>query len=372
MIFSLLILSIVIVLLLTVALNMLFWAKIGAADATLQQTVSVLIPARDEEANIAACLDAALNQPHCVAEVLVYDDHSVDGTRQLVLNYTKRDSRVRLVEPVALPAGWCGKPFACFQLAKAATSDWLLFIDADARLTENAAARIVAEARRRQLTFLSCWTGLEMLSFWEKVLMPMLNFVVLTIFPAPLSVKRTDEVFGIAHGACILTYRSTYFKIGGHETVKDQLFEDVRLAQMWRAKGERGLCLDGQEVVRTRMYQSFAEIWRGFQKNFFPAFRRESSFWLFLLFHTTIFLLPFFLLPFVLAGMVSKWFLFPAAGVLLMRLLLAWRFGQPLWSIVLHPLAEAILIARGIASWWQCKSGAGVEWKGRSYRKSIN
>lgn len=348
-------------------MNVLFWEKIGAANSPLKQTISILIPARNEETNLAASLDAALRQNDGVLEVLVYDDHSIDSTRWIILDYSNRSALVRLVEPAPLPVGWCGKPFACYQLAQVARGDWLLFLDADARLADNAAARIVAEAQRRKLTFLSCWTGLEMVSFWEKTLMPMLNFVVLTIFPATLSDKRMDEIFGIAHGACILAHRQTYSHIGGHALVKDQLFEDVRLAQMWRAKGERGLCLDGQEVVRTRMYHSFGEIWRGFQKNFFPAFRREISFWLFLLFHFVCFFLPFVLLPFVAFGLLSKTFLLIAAIVLTMRLLLALRFRQPLWTVLLHPVAEAILLARGMASWRQCKSGAGVEWKGRNY-----
>ena len=367
MILSLVILSIVLVLFISVALNVLFWEKIGVLDTALDQAVSILIPARNEEANLAACLDAALRQDGGLLEVLVYDDHSMDATRQIILNYAKRDSRVRLIEPEPLPVGWCGKPFACFQLAQAATADWLLFIDADARLAENAVGRIVMEAKHRELTFLSCWTGLVMMSFWEKVLMPMLNFVVLTLFPAPLSVKRMDKSFGIAHGACILTHRQTYFKISGHAAIKDQLFEDVRLAQYWRAQGERGLCLDGQAVVQTRMYNSFAEIWRGFQKNFFPAFRYEFSFWLFIGFHIVAFFLPFLLLPFAALGLVPKIFILIAGIVLTMRLLLALRFNHPLWSVLFFPLAEAILIARGIASWWQCKFGGGVEWKGRSY-----
>jgi chlorobactene glucosyltransferase len=367
LIFSFIILTIVVTLFFGVTMNVFFWEKIGVADTPLKQTISILVPARNEETNLATCLDAALRQNDNVVEVLVYDDHSIDATRQIILDYANRDLRVRLVEPSPLPAGWCGKPFACYQLAQVAKGDWLLFLDADARLGENVAARILAEAQHRKLTFLSCWTGLEMVSFWEKTLMPMLNFVVLTIFPATLSDKRMDEIFGIAHGACILTHRQTYSQIGGHALVKDQLFEDVRLAQKWRAKGERGLCLDGQEVVRTRMYLSFAEIWRGFQKNFFPAFRHESSFWLFLIFHFICFFLSFVLLPFAAFGLLSKTYLLIVAIVLTMRLLLALRFRQPLWSVLLHPLAEAILLARGIASWWQCKSGAGVEWKGRNY-----
>lgn len=350
--------------------NVLAWQKITETQSELKNIVSVLIPARNEEANLASCLDAVLLQGNIVAEVLVYNDHSADDTPKIIADYVNRNHLVRLITTTDLPSGWCGKNYACAQLAEAASGEWMLFIDADARLSDGALARMIEEVLSRQITFLSCWPSLDLRSFWEKTLMPMLNFVVFTLYPAPLSLKRNDASLGLAHGACLLVHSSTYKSVGGHDLVRDQIFEDTRLAQLWREKGHKSLCLDGQDVVRVRMYNSFGEIWSGFQKNFFPAFRCETSFWLFIILHFTIFLLPFIL---VLLSFRFIWInpaLLIALCVLLMRLGLAIRFRQALWSVMFHPLCEMVLIVLGISSWWKCKSGHGVEWKGRLYQTS--
>ncbi|HEX7177684.1 MAG TPA: glycosyltransferase [Pyrinomonadaceae bacterium] len=355
--------------------NALAWPRIGdrrdaASPTSTPRSVSILIPARDEEANIAACLDAALAQGPCVREVLVYDDHSKDRTAQLVNEYARRDARVRLVAPAPLPAGWCGKTFACARLAEEARGRWLLFLDADARLDENAAALIVREAEARAVSLLSCWPRLEMRGFWEGALMPLLNFVVFTLYPAPLALRRrNDPSLGLAHGSCMLARRDDYELVGGHTAVRGELFEDVRLAQVWRARGRPSLCLDGQRVVGVRMYRSLAEIWGGFQKNFFPAFRRARGFWAFLALHLFVFLLPFALLPLVFSATGGAWAVIVAAVcVVATRVVLALRFRHPWWSALLHPLGETILIALGVSSWLRCRTGRGVEWKGRRYR----
>lgn len=351
-----------------VAWNVLAWRKITKSKSELKNIVSVLIPARNEEANLALCLDSVLSQGNILAEVLVYDDHSIDKTQNIISDYAERNPLVRLVTAKDLPSGWCGKNFACAQLAETANGEWLLFIDADARLSEGAIVRIIKEAVSRQITFLSCWPSFDLRGFWEKTLMPMLNFVVFTLYPAPLSFKRNDASLGLAHGACLLVHGQTYKSVGGHGLVRDQIFEDTRLAQLWREKGHKSLCLDGQDVVRVHMYNSFREIWSGFQKNFFPAFKRETSFWLFIILHFTIFLLPFALALLSFRFTWMKPALPAALCILLMRLALAIRFRQVLWSVIFHPLSEAVLIILGTSSWWKCKSGRGVEWKGRFYQ----
>jgi chlorobactene glucosyltransferase len=180
--------------------------------------------------------------------------------------------------------------------------------------------------------------------------------------------KRADPSLGVAHGACILVRGDVYREIDGHRLVRKEMFEDTRLAQAWRASGHRSECLDGQDVVRVRMYQSFRGIWTGFLKNFRPAFRSAASFWLFMLLHTAVFFAPFVVLAVgLMGGNVPVAIITAAASVLAMRFALALRFGHPLWSAVLHPLGEAVLIACGLRSWWMCRSGAGVEWKGRRY-----
>jgi chlorobactene glucosyltransferase len=359
------------ILLLVAAWNVFAWPRMTTRTRARRRAVSVLIPARNEELNIAACLDSVLDQGDSVGEILVYDDHSTDATARIIRAYSARASIVRLVEGGELPAGWCGKNFACAELARQARGEWLLFLDADARLSERAVERMLDEAYSRNVTMLSGWPRLQVEGFWEKTLMPMLNFVVFTLFPAPLSLKRNDPSLGLTHGACIMMERAGYEAIGGHAAVRDEIFEDQRLARLWRERGLHGVCLDGQSVVSVRMYRSLAEIWGGFQKNFFPAFRRESSFWMFLALHLLVFYAPFILLIPAAAGRVSAApVLIAAASVLLARSLLAIRFRHPLWSVLLHPLAEAVLIALGLSSWWRCKTGKGVAWKGRRYHTS--
>ncbi len=350
--------------------NALCWPRVtDTPQRAPLDSISLLIPARNEEANIAACLNTALAQGELLREVLVYDDHSTDRTAQIVNGFARHDARVRLLAPAELPAGWCGKTFACAQLAAAARGQWLLFLDADARLRTGAAGRMLTEAETRDVSLLSCWPALELVSFWERALMPLLNVVVFTLYPAPLALKRPDAALGLAHGSCLLARRDAYARTGGHALVRAEIFEDVRLAQAWRACGEASLCLDGQKIVRVRMYHSFAEIWQGFLKNFFPAFRRERSFWAFIALHCTVFLLPFIAAPvsFKFTASAAWLWLLSVICVLLMRVALALRFRHPWWSALLHPLSECILLALGLASWWRCKSGRGVAWKGRRY-----
>jgi glycosyltransferase involved in cell wall biosynthesis len=372
MLFSLLILFVACALLCVALWNALAWPRVGDAGVVsdaASPSVSILIPARDEESNIAACLDSALAQGGSVLEVLVYDDHSSDRTAQVVEGYAWRDWRVRLVRPADLPDGWCGKTFACARLAEEAKGRWLLFLDADARLATNAAPLIVGEALARGVTLLSCWPRLLTRGLWEGALMPLLNFVVFTLYPAPLALRRDgDPSLGLAHGSCLLARRDAYREVGGHAIVRGELFEDVRLARAWRERGQRGLCLDGQGVVEVRMYRSLQGIWGGFRKNFFPAFRSTRTFWAFVTLHFVVFLLPFALAPLALRWTWAWPFAAAAVCVLAARAALALRFGHPLWSAALHPLGEAVLVALGIASWLSCRSGRGVEWKGRRYR----
>jgi chlorobactene glucosyltransferase len=345
--------------------NVLGWPAPAREGKAVPRSVAVLIPARNEEANITDCLESVLGQGEGLAEVLVYDDHSTDETPQLLRGFVERDRRVRMVSALPLPPGWTGKNFACAQLASAATAPTLLFLDADARLEPRAIDRLSAEMTRRRLEFLSCWPGLVMGSFWERLLMPMLNLVVFSIYPAPLSLFFGYVSLALAHGACLMIDRQSYLALGGHTAVRDQIFEDTRLAQLWRRRGRRALCLDGQSIVRVRMYDSLEGIWAGFLKNFFPAFESASSFWIFLGLHAIFLLGPFLLLPFAPADQRLWGAMLAVVGV---RGLLAIRFRHPLWSVLFHPLAESMLLGLGIHSWWRCRTGRGVEWKGRRYR----
>ncbi len=360
---TLLLLTVTAFFLLITLANVLFWPRVRPSLNAADASVSVLIPARNEEGNLPDCLDRVMRQGDVVAEILVCDDHSTDATSTVISDYSNRDPRIRAIPARPLPAGWIGKNFVCANLADSASGRYFLFLDADARLHDDAITSLVTEMECRRLQLLSCWPGLEMLTFVEQALMPMLNFVVFSIYPGPMSLFFSYPSLALAHGACLMIERESYREIGGHSVVRNQIFEDTRLARLWRERRLRGLCLDGHGVVSVRMYSSFAQIWLGFQKNFYPAFRSDISFWAFMLFHTTFYLGPFLLLPLSASGGL----LLVVLAILLTRLLLAIRFSQPPWTVIFHPFSQVLLLLLGISSWWRCRTGQGVEWKGRSY-----
>ena len=356
------------IILTVVVINWIKWRPLVPLPNQTQPCVSVLIPARNEEKNIADAIRSALDQGSIIKEVLVYDDHSEDRTRPIVYALQEEAQRVRLVEPEPLPEGWVGKPFACEQLAAAAAGDWVLFLDADTRLHPGAAEAMLHAAQTKEVTFLSCWPGILTESFWEGVFMPMLNFVVYSIFPTPMQEKNPSPSFGLAHGACLFIHGNTYREMGGHANVKDELFEDTMLARTWRVKGLKGICLDGRHIVSVRMYQNLREIISGFTKIVYPAFARELSFWLFMGFHFIFMLLPFVLLPFATSLNLPLIPLAIAAGaVLAARLIQCIQFGFPKWSVLFHPVAEVGLIGVGLYARHKCRHSTGVSWKGRVY-----
>jgi hypothetical protein len=227
---------------------------------------------------------------------------------------------------------------------------------------------MLAAAKTKEITFLSCWPGIIANSFWEYIFMPMLNFVVYSIFPTPMQEKNPSPSFGLAHGACLFVDAKTYCEIGGHAAVKAELFEDTMLARTWRKNNRKGICLDGQKIVSVRMYQNLREIITGFAKIAYPAFEREISFWLFMGFHFLFMLLPFLLLPFASA---SPWIAVAAGSVFAARLVQCIQFRFPIWTALFHPVAEIGLMGLGLYARHKFRHGSGVSWKGRMYHSTV-
>tara|TARA_A100001037_G_C15115991_1_gene621410 strand:+ start:654 stop:1808 length:1155 start_codon:yes stop_codon:yes gene_type:complete len=353
-------------------INLFFWSKRRSRGRCGESLVSILIPARDEEQNIERCVAHALDQGSVVAEILIYNDRSVDGTQEafdrLLLRY---GGIVKQVATQEIMHGWVGKTNACARLAEKATGKWLLFLDADTTLRRNAVESMVIEATHRDATLLSAWPKIEMLSLMEKLLMPLLNFVVFSLFPAPISRFNDRPSLGLAHGACILAYRETYLANGGHRMVKDRLFEDTALARSWRSDGQNSQVMDGSRLVSVRMYSSLSAVWNGFSKSYYPAFENDVSFLLFQSYLALGFiLLPLIICCAVIAGFIENINLLLAALSLAPRAIVAIMFGHSLWSVLLHPVSVMAMLVLGTQSWWRYAHGSGVAWKGRQYSAS--
>lgn len=224
--------------------------------------MSVIVPSRNEEACLKSCLESLLGQTGVKLEVMVVDDGSTDGTRQIARSF----SGVRVVDPGRLPAGWSGKNHALVAGAKQARGEWLLFTDADTVHRPGSLARGVAEAVQQKAELLSYSPEQEVHGFWEKAVMPVI-FAELASRYRPAEVSDPSSSAAAANGQYILVTRSAYDAAGGHAGVAASLLEDVALARAVKASGRRIFFRYGGDAVRTRMYRSFAQLQEGWTKN---------------------------------------------------------------------------------------------------------
>src|SRR5690606_26283730 len=224
-------------------------------DASEVGSLSLLVPARNEEANIGDCVAALAGQG--ALEVLVLDDESTDATAaraRAALAATGARGAVLAGRP--LPPGWRGKSFACAQLAGAASGDWLFFLDADVRLAPGGAARALRQARDAGAdlaSFFPRYTG----EHWSnRVVVPWLYFFLTALLPVPEVLRTRHPRLAAAIGQAILIRRDVYARFGGHERVRERVIEDVSLAIEAKRAGLRVALLDGHRWLECRMYAS--------------------------------------------------------------------------------------------------------------------
>lgn len=223
-------------------------------------SVSLLVPARNEEHRLRALLDTAVLQP--VDEILVLDDRSEDGTAALVADYAAGHDRVRLLRGAETPDGWVGKTWACHQLASAAGGDLLLFCDADVVLAPDAVDAVVVEMRRQRAQVFSVFPRQLTRGLGERMLVPLIDEVLLSWLPYRLVGSRLIAA-STANGQMLVFTRAAYDRIGGHAAARATVVEDLALARLTKRTGHRlGLALGGDQVS-VRMYRGYREVVRG-------------------------------------------------------------------------------------------------------------
>ena len=249
-------------------INLLLYRSIKKqAEAGLPK-LSVLIPARNEEARITPVLQSVLACTGVDFEVIVADDSSTDRTAQIVNDMAKADPRLKLVTTRALPEGWLGKNNACHFLSTEAANAYAVFLDADVTLEPDALSRIASEfTRRPQLKLLSGFPRQITGSFWEKTLIPLIHTVLLGYLPFP-GVKFTNSaMFATACGQLIAVQMNAYREVGGHERIRDCIHDGVMLPRHFRAGGHRTDLVDITDISATRMYETGPEVFSGLMKN---------------------------------------------------------------------------------------------------------
>lgn len=233
--------------------------------------ISVCIPARNEEANLEACVRGVLASTGANLEVLVYDDQSTDETPEILARLCEADARVRRVDTLALPEGWNGKQHACWRMAAAARGRWLVFTDADVRFAPECLSRAVALGERDNLGLVSAFPRQLVGTLGEALAVPMIFFILLMYLPFGRMRSTLDPAASAACGQFLCVRRDAYDASGGHQAFKDSMHDGVKMPRAIRRAGFKTDLFDASTLLQCRMYQGVAQTWRGFAKNAFEG-----------------------------------------------------------------------------------------------------
>ena len=251
--------------------NLLFQEKLSGKG--LPQTgeerndVSVLIPVRNEEKNIGSLLGDLLQAGDNFREIIVFDDESTDRTAEVVSTIASADSRIRLLTSTGLPEGWLGKNYACHRLGLEAQGEFFLFLDADVRISKGLIDKTVSYAKKKELDLLSIFPTQEMTGWQEKITVPNMHYILLSLLPLPMVRLATFSSLAAANGQCMLFHSATYREMMLHEQFRKSRAEDIEIARYLKTQKRKVSCITGVAEIRCRMYHNLREAVSGFAKN---------------------------------------------------------------------------------------------------------
>jgi glycosyltransferase involved in cell wall biosynthesis len=339
----------------------------AATESTAARpVVSMIVPARNEEASLGTCLKSLVAQTGVDFEIIVVDDHSTDRTREIAESFAAGRGNVHVIEAGTLPAGWTGKNNAVVTGAREARGEWFLFTDADTVHLPGSLSRALKEAGENGADLLSYSPEQIAVTFWEMATLPVI-FAELARQYSPSKVSDSNSPIAAANGQYILVKRAAYDAIRGHAAVANGILEDVALARAMKSSGRKIRFRYAADAVRTRMYRNYAQLRDGWTKNLallFPNPRRLAG--------TTLlwWAFPFcnFLLPFAAPAVIHhSWWSLPGMFVFSLNAVRLYRanfdlvmeflgviFGMPMFAYLLLRSKHAH------------KTGK-VPWKGRTY-----
>jgi hypothetical protein len=324
--------------------------------------ITAIVPARNEEGVIAACVRSLAHQPE-VAEILVIDDQSTDGTRDVLHQLTAEIPHLRVLETQEVPPGWVGKNNAVWIGASQAKSSWLLFTDADAELAPAAVTRALQVAHDTGAALVSFSPEQLAEAWYEKSLIPFVYCRLAKHFSFE-AVNDPSSPAAAANGQFLMIRRDVYDAIGGHAGVAGEVLEDVALAKRAKAAGYRLWFGPGKGIVRTRMYRSFDAMWEGWKKNLYllsGGTRRA-------VFVEILAAVPWIPLLLLVVGLKLPLAFIAALGLLMARHA---SYGRELTSnqfrpsYILYYVPGALLYAGVLWASYRAHARGQIQWKGR-------
>jgi chlorobactene glucosyltransferase len=363
-----------------VVFNAVFWTRGRArpeAASAAPGGVSVLIPARDEVANIERCVRAADAARGPITEIVVYDDDSTDGTGEVLAALAADVPRLRVIRGGGLPAGWVGKPYALDRLSAAARGEVLLNIDADVTLRADGLLRMLSLMGAPDqvpggldAALVTAVPHQRTGSLIERSMIPLLHLSYVAWLPMPLIHRTRDPRVLAANGQLLLVRRSALAAVGGWAGVRAALVDDMALCREMKRSGRRVVFADGDQMADCRMYTDGASLWRGFSKNFYEGIGGHPlGLIVVMVLHLLIFVAPYVVLP--IAALLGDTPLLVAAAIgvaanVALRLIMAARYGHNMLSVVVHPLAVLAMMGVLFDS-YRCSRRGDIRWRGRSY-----
>ena len=343
--------------LLTIAAVNFFQIRTPKATSELLDSVGVVVPMRNEAENVEGII-ATLSAQDGHFRFYLLDDNSEDMTLELLQRFTTGDTRFTVIKGAPLADGWIGKTWALQQLYEASNEDVLVSIDADVRLTNDAINKAVTSLRGARLDFLSPYPRQIARGFGERLIQPLLQWSWLTTVPLRYAEGARQKSMAVANGQFFVVRRSALDSIGGYQSVKHAVIDDVFLARELIANGSSGTVIDGSDIAETRMYSSWNEIEAGYGKSLNQAFGSTvgACFVMIFLFATSI-------APLILGLLGNPYGWLGFAAIVGSRVLSAIKSRGSVVDSVLHPISIAALIYLIIYSYLVRGT---VTWKGRT------
>ncbi len=323
----------------------------------LSETVAVVVPMRNEAENIEGVV-ATLSAQAGPFHFYLLDDNSEDLTFDLLHRFTAGDSRFTVIKGAPLADGWIGKTWALQQLYEASNEEILVSIDADVRLTNDAINKSVTLLRTTQLDFLSPYPRQIARTFGERLIQPLLQWSWLTTVPLRFAEGSGQKSMAVANGQFFVVRRSALDSIGGYQSVKHAVIDDVFLARELISTGASGTVVNGSDIAETRMYASWSEIKAGYGKSLSKAFGSLAG-----AVFVSAFLIATSIAPLILGLLGNPYGWVGFAAIVGTRVLSAAKSRGNLLDSVLHPISIAALIYLIVYSYLVRGT---VTWKGRT------